>query len=91
MPELQAAANERPDTELVTVMIAGKKQHANAVVRSKAFVGPVLLDSGSQLRRRYDINKVPYTLVLDATGHAKVAAFGGQNKKALLGLIDRVR
>ena len=71
-------------------MVAGKKEHAAAVARSQGFVAPVLLDSGSQLRRRYDINKVPYTLILDETGRAKVAAFGGQDRKSLLDLIDRV-
>lgn len=71
-------------------MVAGKKEHAARIVASQRFAGTVLLDAGSQLRRRYEIDRVPYTLVLDDTGHAKVVALGGQDKHDLLKLIDRV-
>lgn len=72
-------------------MVAGKKEHAMRIVVSQQFAGPVLLDAGSELRRRYGIDRVPYTLVLDQTGEAKAVALGGKDKSDLLKLIDRVQ
>lgn len=71
----------------VAVLVAGSKESAKEI--AKDFDGIVLVDDGT-LRKRYDITKVPYTLVLRGDGTAARAFLGEQSESTLTGAVAGV-
>lgn len=61
-----------PKDDIITVSIDGRW----ADVSKGKIPGPVLLDMNGALTQRLAINKVPYTLVIDAEGTVKYASQG---------------
>ncbi len=82
MPELQRIANDRSDTDLVTVLVSGSPERAASAARKRGITAPVLRDDGS-LRKRFDVERTPTTFLLDRTGHA-VAVLVGEHSRASL-------
>ncbi len=82
MPEAQAVANEQPDVELVTVMIAGNPQRAEAITRKLRITAPVLLDRG-HIRAKYGVDRTPITFILRPDGTAAKMLVGAQSKARL--------
>jgi thiol-disulfide isomerase/thioredoxin len=76
----RAAAAE--NANLVAVFVVGAKKHAASVARTSGFTAPVLVDDGT-LRKKYDVKKVPWTVVLRPDGRAE-AAFTGETDEATL-------
>lgn len=77
----KAAAAE--NANVVAVFIVGNKKHAAAVKKSKNLTGPVLVDDKGELRHKYNIKGVPYTVVLGPDGRAREAYRGEQGEKIL--------
>lgn len=77
----KAAAAEKAN--MVAVFVVGNKQHAAAVKKSKQLTSPVLVDEGGELRKRYDIKGVPFTVVLGPDGRA-IEAYRGEQGEATL-------
>lgn len=82
MPELQRIANDRPDTDLVTVVVSGSPERAAAAARRRNITAPVLRDDGS-LRRLFDVERTPTTFILDRTGHAVAVLVGEQSRASI--------
>jgi thiol-disulfide isomerase/thioredoxin len=84
LAELPHAARAATDASagLVAVFVAGKAANATGVLESTKFPGIALIDDGT-LRSRYDVRRVPYTLVLGADGHARRAFIGEQDEATL--------
>jgi len=80
---LAASAAKASNANVVAVFVAGKKDNAAGVLKSAHFDGAALIDDTGALKQRYDVQKVPYTLVLGADGHA-VEQFHGQQDEATL-------
>jgi thiol-disulfide isomerase/thioredoxin len=78
---VKAAAAEHAN--FVTVFIVGAKKHAASVKKTKNLDTPVLVDETGDLRRKYDIQGVPYTVILGADGHAREAYRGQQDEETL--------
>jgi thiol-disulfide isomerase/thioredoxin len=78
LPRGMAAAKAQ-GANLVAVFVAGGKQNAEGVVSHLSFTGTALVDDGT-LRKKYNIRGVPYSLVLDADGHAREAFRGEQEE-----------
>lgn len=94
MPELQATIRERPDSALITVVVSGRQRSIEQVVARTGLRAPVLVDvppsdgSGS-LRTRYGINQVPWTLVVDRTGHGVEVIVGARSSDGFIRSLDR--
>jgi len=101
LPELQATLRERPDAALVTVVVSGQRQSVDQVVARTGLRAPVLVDvpaprapgspgdrTGS-LRTRYGIDQVPWTLVIDRTGHGVEVIIGARNSDGFVRALDR--
>jgi len=88
--EMPIAASVARDAgaNAVAVFIAGKA--ANAKDAAARFAGTSLIDDGA-LRDRFHVTAVPYTLVLDATGHATDAFLGEQDASTLAGALADAR
>lgn len=84
----QAAAAEKAN--VVAVFVSGAKQHAASVTSSAGFTAPVLVDDGT-LRKRYNVRKVPWTLVLRPDGTAFDAFTGTQDEETLRDALDDAR
>jgi len=89
MHELPVVAQVAKDkgAAAVAVMVAGAKDKAAEV--TKDFDGTVLVDDGS-LRDRYQITKVPYTLILRGDGTASKAFLGEQSAGTIGGALDEL-
>ena len=81
LPIAQAAAHAE-DANIVAIFVSGAKKHASSVTKSVGFSAPVLVDDGTLLKR-YDIQAVPYVLVLGPDGHARNAFRGEQDEATL--------
>lgn len=77
----KAAAAEHAN--MVAVFIVGGKQHAASVKKSKGLTSPVLVDEAGELRKKYNIKGVPYTVVLGTDGRAREAYRGEQGEEVL--------
>ena len=75
---------------IVAVFVAGNRASDHAFVLQTKFAGPALVDDGS-LRVKYAVDHVPYTLVLDAEGHAQDAHIGERDGDDLRAAISRAR
>ena len=82
MPEAVDAA-EKSGSAILAVMVGGDLAQAQSLAVAHRLSAPVLLDDG-QLRRKYDIRSVPYTLVVAAGGRAERAFIGAQGGDRLL-------
>jgi thiol-disulfide isomerase/thioredoxin len=89
IPEGDAAAKAE-GVPVVAVFVAGKEDNASGVLRKTEFAGTALVDDGT-LTKRYDIRRVPYTLVLGADGHARAAFTGEQDAATLRSAIADAR
>ncbi len=90
LPIAQRAATAE-GANLVAVYIVGAKKHAASVTKSAGFTAPVLVDESGDIRRKYDIKGVPYTVVLGADGRARRAFRGEQDEATLRDAIDDAR
>jgi thiol-disulfide isomerase/thioredoxin len=77
---IAAAVAKDAGANAVAVFIAGRAANAEDVAHR--FAGTALIDNGT-LRDRFHVTAVPYTLVLDATGHATDAFLGEQDASTL--------
>lgn len=77
----KAAAAEHAN--MVAVFIVGNKNHAASVKKSKGLTAPVLVDEAGDLRKKYNIKGVPYTVVLGTDGRAREAYRGEQGEEVL--------
>lgn len=89
MPEAVVAA-EKAGSAIVAVMVGGNVQQAERLAFADKLTAPIILDDG-QLRRKYDIRAVPYTLVLAAGGRAERAFVGAQGGDRLASALRDVR
>lgn len=89
LPVAQEAARDA-SANVVAVFIVGKPENVKGVLEHTRFEGPALIDDGT-LRRRYGVRAVPYTVVVDAKGHATEALRGAQGKRRLAEAIDDAR
>jgi thiol-disulfide isomerase/thioredoxin len=89
MPEAVAAA-EKSGSAIVAVMVGGTTEQAQELAVADRLSSPVLLDDG-QLRRKYDIRAVPYTLVLASGGRAARAFIGAQGEDRLASALRDAR
>ncbi len=81
IPNAMGAAQYK-GANLVAIFVSGDAKAAEHVVEQTKFSGPVLLDDGS-LRKAFEIESVPYTLVLGRDGHATDAFTGEQDTATL--------
>jgi thiol-disulfide isomerase/thioredoxin len=81
MPDGVAAA-EQAGTAVLAVMLNGGNDEAERLAFADRLTAPVLLDDG-QIRRKYGIRAVPYTLVLNQGGKAERAFVGAQGQERL--------
>lgn len=91
MPEAVAAA-EKAGSAVLAVMVGGTVEEAERLAIADRLTAPVILDDG-QLRRKYGIRAVPYTLVLgsDDGGRAERAFVGAQGQERLASALADVR
>lgn len=89
MPEAVAAA-EQAGSAVLAVMVGGNVKQAERLAVADRLTAPVILDDG-QLRRKYGIRAVPYTLVLAAGGRAERAFVGAQGQDRLASALREVR
>ncbi len=68
---------------MAVVYVKSKKPAALAAAKAGGYDGVVLLDGDGTLSRKYEIQGVPYTLILGADGHA-TKAFRGLQEEATL-------
>ena len=89
MHELPVVAQVARDkgAAAVAVMVAGSKDKGQQI--AAGFDGTMLIDDGS-LRVRYDIRKVPYTVILRGDGTAARAYLGEQSASTIAGALDGV-
>lgn len=73
----------------IAVLVAGSRDAAREI--QQTWAGTILLDEGGELRRRYDVKKVPYTLVLRPDGTAARAFLGEQSASTLADAVDDAR
>lgn len=67
---------------MAVVYVKARKPAALAAAKAGGYEGTVLIDDGT-LSKKYEIQGVPYTLILGADGHAK-QAFRGMQEEATL-------
>jgi thiol-disulfide isomerase/thioredoxin len=79
---LAVAAAKRTGAAVLAVMVAGNGEQVAQMPAVEQLSAPVILDDG-QLRSKYAIRAVPYTLVLSAGGVAKRAFVGAQGQDRL--------
>jgi thiol-disulfide isomerase/thioredoxin len=91
MPEAVAAA-EKSGSAVLAVMVGGTVEEAEKLAVADRLSAPVILDDG-QLRRKYGIRAVPYTLVLGAknSGRAERAFVGAQGEERLASALRDAR
>lgn len=82
LPAAQKAATAE-NANMVAVFIVGNKKHASSVAKSKGLTGPVLVDEDGELRKKYNIKGVPYTVVLGTDGRGREAYRGEQGEQTL--------
>lgn len=75
---------------MAVVYVKARKPAALAAAKAGGYDGVVLLDDGT-LSKKYEIQGVPYTLVLGADGHAKKAFRGLQEESTLRDAIADAR
>ncbi|MBX3162616.1 MAG: TlpA family protein disulfide reductase [Deltaproteobacteria bacterium] len=90
IPIAQKVADAEGAT-LVVVFTRGAEKHAASVSKSLGVTGPVLVDKGGALGKRYGVEAVPYTLVLDAEGSAVRAYKGAQDEDTLRSAVVAAR
>jgi hypothetical protein len=73
------AAAQATDSNIVAVFVAGGKSNAEGVISHTKFPGPALVDDGT-LRKKYNVQGVPYSLVLGPDGRAREAFRGEQQE-----------
>jgi|GEM_PF-1534568 len=76
---------------MAVVYVKSKKPAALAAAKAGGYDGVVLIDGDGTLSRKYEIQGVPYTLILGADGHAKKAFRGLQEEDALRDAIADAR
>lgn len=76
---------------MAVVYVKSKKPAAMAAAKAGGYDGVVLLDQEGALSKKYEIQGVPYTLVLGADGHAKKAFRGLQEEDTLRDAIADAR
>ena len=89
LPQLAATARAA-GVPAVAVAMTRKTDAIRAVIDRVGFDGIVLVDDGT-LRRRYQVTKVPYTLVLRPDGTAARALLGAHGGPALAAALSEAR
>lgn len=89
MPEAVAAA-EKSGSAILGVMVGGNVKQVEQLAFADKLSAPIILDDG-QLRRKYGIRAVPYTLVLAAGGRADRAFVGAQGEDRLASALRDAR
>lgn len=84
------AAAKRNASNIVAVFVSGDMDRAQRVVDQLKFPGPALKDDGS-LRKLYDIQGVPYTLIVGKDGHATDALEGEQTEETISDALAHAR
>lgn len=76
------AAAEKAGTAVLAVMLNGSSDQAESLSVADRLTTPVIMDDG-QIRAKYNIRAVPYTLVLNQGGKAERAFVGAQGESKL--------
>lgn len=76
---------------MAVVYVKAKKPAALAAAKAGGYDGVVLLDNDGTLSRKYEIQGVPFTLILGADGHATKAFRGLQEEDTLRSAIADAR
>ncbi|MFT3699698.1 MAG: TlpA disulfide reductase family protein [Kofleriaceae bacterium] len=84
------AAAKRNASNIVAVFVSGENDRAQRVVDQLKLPGPALKDDGT-LRKLYDIQGVPYTIVVGKDGHATDALEGEQSEEVLADALAHAR
>lgn len=87
LPSVAKAAAAH-DAAAIAVMINGSQGAARRLAQD--FRGTILVDDGT-LRERYDVRKVPYTLILRPDGTAARAFLGEQSEATLAAAVRAVK
>ncbi|HWU90015.1 MAG TPA: TlpA disulfide reductase family protein [Kofleriaceae bacterium] len=82
LPVAQTAAAAE-DANVVAVFVVGSKEQAASMASRAKYTATALVDPSGAVRSKYDINAVPYLLVLGPDGHAR-GAFTGEQDEATL-------
>jgi thiol-disulfide isomerase/thioredoxin len=90
LPVAQAAAGPE-NANIVAVFVVGAKQQAASMVASAKYTAPALVDTAGALRTKYDIQAVPYILVLGPDGQARKGFRGEQDEDALRSALASAR
>src|SRR5262245_39602995 len=72
----------------VAVMVSGNKERGKAIGEEHDLT--VLVDDSGELRKKYDVSKVPYTLILRGDGTAARAFLGEQSEGTLASAVEAV-
>jgi len=89
LPIAQKVAREE-NANVVAVFIVGQAENAKPVLEHTKFEAPALIDDGT-LKQRYAIRTVPYTVVVDAKGHATEVLRGAHGASRLAEALDDAR
>jgi thiol-disulfide isomerase/thioredoxin len=84
MPAVGKVAREK-GAAAIGVMVSGNKAQGKRLGEEHGVT--VLYDEGKELQKRYDVTKVPYTLVLRGDGTAAKAFLGEQSESTLAGAV----
>jgi thioredoxin-like negative regulator of GroEL len=89
IPNIEAAARGEDVNELL-VFASGTAGQGKSVIAYTHFTGPALVDDGT-LVARYQVERVPYMIVLGPDGHARDVLEGEQPEGELREAIDNAR
>lgn len=84
------AAAEKAGTAVLAVMLNGSSDQAESLSVASRLTTPVIMDDG-QIRQKYNIRSVPYTLVLNQGGKAERAFIGAQGHDRLASALRDVQ
>ena len=84
LPELEAAASGHGNATAVAVMLSGSKSKGLAIARELGFTGPLLVDEDGALKKRFAIDRWPWTFVLRTDGTAAASLIGEHPRTRLV-------
>lgn len=94
MPDLQALQREQGNAHQFTVLAVNvEEQPADvaAFAREYGLTFPIALDSAGKVSTNvYPIRALPTSLIIDRTGNERYRWSGGQSRKTMLSMLERV-
>jgi thiol-disulfide isomerase/thioredoxin len=90
LPVAQTAAAAE-DANVVAVFVVGSKQQAASMASRAKYTATALVDPSGGVRKKYEIEAVPYLLVLGPDGHARESFTGEQDESTLRSALASAR